>query len=55
MLVGAGVALFDDQRRLLLVRRPDGRWGCPGGSIETGESFAERARREAREETRRDR
>jgi 8-oxo-dGTP diphosphatase len=51
LLGGAGVALRDDEGRLLLIRRPNGRWGCPGGRIEAGESFADCARRETREET----
>jgi 8-oxo-dGTP diphosphatase len=52
ILPGAGVAVLDDEGRLLLARRRiDGRWGCPGGRVEPGESWAECARREFREET----
>ena len=52
ILPGAGVAVLDDEGRLLLVRRRvDGQWGCPGGRVEFGESWAECARREFREET----
>jgi len=37
---------------LLLMRRADnGRWGLPGGYVEPGESVAEAAAREVREET----
>jgi ADP-ribose pyrophosphatase YjhB (NUDIX family) len=36
---------------LLVRRRVDGCWGLPGGHIEFGESFADCARREFREET----
>jgi ADP-ribose pyrophosphatase YjhB (NUDIX family) len=50
--VGVGVIIFDDQGRLLLERRRDcGLWGLPGGRIEPGESVAEAALREVKEET----
>src|SRR4051812_41926686 len=49
---GAGVAVLDAQRRLLLIRRAvDGAWAMPSGHIEIGESFENCARREFREET----
>ncbi|MDQ3880638.1 MAG: NUDIX domain-containing protein [Chloroflexota bacterium] len=52
ILPGAGVAVRDDDGRLLLVRRRvDGTWGLPGGHLEFGESFADCATREFREET----
>jgi ADP-ribose pyrophosphatase YjhB (NUDIX family) len=42
----------DDQHRLLLVHRTDNdRWALPGGAIELGESVAQTAIREVREET----
>lgn len=51
MVPTAGVAIFDDEGRLLLGRRrDDGSWCLPGGRMEAGESFAECARRECREE-----
>src|SRR5204863_7457976 len=40
----------DDAGRLLLVRHVEGWWSLPGGAIDPGESPAEAARREAREE-----
>lgn len=52
IIPGAGVAVIDDGGRLLLVRRRlDGRWGCPGGRVEFGESWTDCARREFKEET----
>jgi ADP-ribose pyrophosphatase YjhB (NUDIX family) len=36
--------------RFVLVHESNGTWGLPGGRLEVGESFAEAARREAREE-----
>ncbi len=49
----AGVLVRDVDGRVLLVRHADApeRWGTPGGGHETGEDFAETARREVREET----
>jgi ADP-ribose pyrophosphatase YjhB (NUDIX family) len=50
--VGAHAALFDDEERLLLVRRADdGRWCLPCGWVEPNESPQETAVRETREET----
>ena len=47
----AGVAVLDDEGRLLLVQRADdGSWCLPGGRLQAGESFADCARRECREE-----
>lgn len=47
----AGVAILDDQGRILLGRRSDdGSWCLPGGRLEPGESFADCARRECLEE-----
>ena len=45
-------AVFDDERRILLIQRADDRlWAMPGGAFEMGETAAEGVRREAREET----
>ena len=47
----AGVALFDDAGKLLLIqRRDDQKWGMPGGRLEPGESFSDAAHRECLEE-----
>lgn len=52
LVPGAGVAVRDREGRLLLVRRAaDGCWGLPGGRLAFGESWADCARREFREET----
>jgi ADP-ribose pyrophosphatase YjhB (NUDIX family) len=49
---GCSVAAFDDEGRLLLIRRADnGRWALPGGYAEIGSTPAENALREMREET----
>jgi len=51
----AGAVVRDGAGRLLLVRRgrppAEGRWSVPGGRIEPGETAAEAAAREVREET----
>ncbi|MDQ1696000.1 MAG: 8-oxo-dGTP diphosphatase [Frankiaceae bacterium] len=51
----AGAVVRDAEGRLLLVRRghppSEGLWSLPGGRIEPGESAAQAAAREAREET----
>ena len=51
--IGAAALLLDDGGRVLLVRHTYGRlnWELPGGAGEPGESVAETARREVREET----
>lgn len=50
--VGAGAAIFDDDGRLLLLKRVDSeRWGFPAGGVEPNESAAAAAVRETREET----
>ncbi|MEJ7654808.1 MAG: NUDIX domain-containing protein [Chloroflexia bacterium] len=42
----------DDRGRVLLIRRSDsGRWALPGGGQEIGESVADSASRETREES----
>jgi ADP-ribose pyrophosphatase YjhB (NUDIX family) len=49
--LGAEGAIFDDEDRLLLVRRAgDGTWALPGGIGEVGESLADTVVREIREE-----
>ncbi|MGV9212167.1 NUDIX domain-containing protein [Micromonospora sp. RB23] len=51
-LPSVSVILVDEHERLLLVRHtgsPD-RWGVPGGAVEIGESPAQAAVREVREE-----
>ena len=50
--VGCDVFITDAQSRVLLVRRQDnGFWALPGGCQDLGETPAECARRECREET----
>jgi 8-oxo-dGTP pyrophosphatase MutT (NUDIX family) len=52
IVAGAAVLIFDQQDRLLLQRRQDNQqWGLIGGSMEIGESLAETAIRETKEET----
>jgi len=50
--VGASVAAFDADGRLLLIQREDNaRWAMPGGIVEYGETLAHAATREALEES----
>lgn len=49
--VGAEAAVLDDDRVLVIQRADDETWGMPGGWVEPGESPAEAAVRETREET----
>ncbi|MDN3242675.1 NUDIX hydrolase [Glycomyces tritici] len=49
---GADAAVFDDEGRLLVIKRTDtGQWAVPGGGAEVGEPVALAAIREAFEET----
>ena len=51
-LPSAEAVIFDEQQRLLLVRRrDDGLWALPGGITDPGETLAESACRELAEET----
>jgi ADP-ribose pyrophosphatase YjhB (NUDIX family) len=50
--MGAFVTLYDDERRVLLVRRRDFPvWNLPGGKVEQAETPWDAAVRETREET----
>lgn len=54
--IGAKAAVFDENGRLLLMKRPDdgpvaSAWDIPGGAVEPYESPAEAATRETHEET----
>lgn len=53
--IGVGAVVFDDERRVLLIRRAQapalGLWSVPGGRLEAGESLRECCRREVMEET----
>ena len=50
--VSAGAAVFDEDGRILLVKRADdGKWGFPAGGVDPNESAIEAAVRETYEET----
>lgn len=52
LAVGCSAAVFDDQQKILLIRRVDnGLWAVPGGYMEAGESLTEACIREVWEET----
>lgn len=58
IMVAVGAVIEDGEGKVLLVKhRPErggywrGRWICPGGSLEVGESIEEGIKREVREET----
>ncbi|GAB2929556.1 hypothetical protein GCM10027280_16340 [Micromonospora polyrhachis] len=52
MFVGARAVVRDDAGRVLLIQRSDnGHWAMPAGAMELGESIADCAAREVREET----
>lgn len=54
---GTAVMIFDNENRVLILKRSKGsywmpeRWGLPGGKIEEEEAPIEAAKREVREET----
>lgn len=50
ILPGSVVIICNDKGEVLLQKRPEGRWGLPGGLMELGESFEEVAEREVQEE-----
>jgi 8-oxo-dGTP diphosphatase len=50
-LLGVNVAIIEDDRILLTRRHDFPVWCLPGGAVEEGESLAQAAIREAREET----
>lgn len=50
ILPGSVVIIGNEKGEVLLQKRPEGRWGLPGGLMELGESFEEVAIREVREE-----
>ncbi|MBN2147001.1 MAG: NUDIX domain-containing protein [Anaerolineales bacterium] len=49
--LGVNVTIIEDGRILLTKRKDFEVWCLPGGSVDDGESIAQAARREAREET----
>lgn len=50
--LGTCAVIFDDAGRVVMERRSDCGWWClPGGRLDAGETLAEGAAREAREET----
>lgn len=52
LVVGSSAVVTDDQGRILLQRRTDsGNWALPGGAMDIGETLAESAIREVKEET----
>ncbi|MEU0155646.1 NUDIX domain-containing protein [Micromonospora fulviviridis] len=52
MFVGARAVVRDNAARVLLIQRSDnGQWALPAGAMELGESIADCAVREVREET----
>ncbi len=52
LAVGSSAIVTDDRHRILLQRRTDsGNWALPGGAMDIGETFAESAIREVKEET----
>lgn len=51
-VVGSSAVVTDGDGRILLQRRSDsGNWALPGGAMDIGETLAESAIREVREET----
>jgi 8-oxo-dGTP pyrophosphatase MutT (NUDIX family) len=52
LVVGSSAIMTDDRGRILLQRRSDsGNWALPGGAMDIGETFAQSAIREVKEET----
>lgn len=58
IIVAVGAVIEDDEGRVLLVKHKSerggywqGKWICPGGSLELGETLEDGARREVKEET----
>jgi len=52
LVVGSSAVVVDDEGRILLQRRSDsGNWALPGGAMDIGETIAESAVREVKEET----
>lgn len=58
IILAVGAVIEDKDGRILLVKhKPErggywlGKWICPGGSLEPGETLEEGARREVKEET----
>jgi 8-oxo-dGTP diphosphatase len=58
IMLAVGVVIRDAEGRILLVKHKaerggfwQGKWICPGGKLEPGETLAEGALREVREET----
>lgn len=52
LVVGSSAVVADGDGRILLQRRSDsGNWALPGGAMDIGETLAESAIREVREET----
>ncbi|MDO8567992.1 MAG: NUDIX domain-containing protein [Dehalococcoidales bacterium] len=61
IIIGVGAIIEDESGRVLLVKhKPDrggywqGKWICPGGALELGETIEEGIKREVKEETRLD-
>jgi ADP-ribose pyrophosphatase YjhB (NUDIX family) len=52
LVVGSSAVVVDSRNRILLQRRSDsGNWALPGGAMDIGETLAESAIREVKEET----
>jgi ADP-ribose pyrophosphatase YjhB (NUDIX family) len=52
LVVGSSAVVVDGEGRILLQRRSDsGNWALPGGTMDIGETFADSAIREVKEET----
>lgn len=52
LVVGSSAVVADDMGRILLHKRSDsGNWALPGGTMDIGETFAQSAVREVKEET----